>query len=212
MITFFQNIWIGIINNKDEILMCITSAEFIGLVAAIVGLIRNNKTTSQNSLTNAALSTSISTDIATVIASNNALNEQLQNSVTEQSKLTEDMNALKNKMSSLESSILEIKEQIDITISKLNGILEVQSLAYSTLKDDNIRTSILSVLSMTKHSETSQMANLKEQLESLKLEVVGKVNEVKLAVDDTVNKAENVINVVDHNISKDIHKKKIVRG
>lgn len=219
MIEFFLNLWQGILNNKDAIVVALTSVEFVGLVAAIVNLVKGTKNTSANTLANNALSVTIKEGFTSIVNSNELLKTDLRRTVEENKALSEKVELLINELAATKHELSLLTETDNVLLFKLNSILEVQSLAYSTLKDVNTRNAILSILATAKHSETTHMSDIKAQLEAMRNEITEKVDGVNAAVRETVEKAENIINVVDNaktiadNVfNADVHKTVVTRG
>ena len=219
MIEFFSNLWQGILNNKDAIIVALTSAEFVGLAAAIVNLVKGTKNTSANTLSNNALSATIEKGFASIVDSNESLKIDLSKAVEENKALSEKVEVLTNELAATKHELSLLTETDNLLLFKLNSILEVQALAYSTLKDVNTRNAILSTLATAKHSETTHMSDIKAQLEAMRNEITEKVNDVNAAVKQTVEKAENIISVVDNAkviadnaFNADVHKTVVTRG
>lgn len=187
MSEFFVNLWNGILANKDQIVMFLTSAEFVGLIGTLVALIKTHRTNKSNNKLNAKLSADLSsmTILSTDISDLKTQNEQLQ---TELSDVKQEFKNFKE----------EVAERDALLLSKLNAILEVQNVVYSTsIRDDDIRNTVTNILINAKYCETAQRAALKKQLEELKNHVVNKAEAVAEEVKETIHKAEIIMDATD---------------
>ena len=175
MIEFFQSIGSWLVYHKDTILLTVMSTEFAGLVAAICGIFKSRKVTSSNTLANKALSENI-TELSDA-------NTEVVNATTEAVKtiksMTTEVTALKEELSILKKELDVTKEQNSIITSKLDAILEVQSIVYSTIKDSQTRTTVANILTNAKHTVLNQTVKIKEEVQSLKDKLNEKVKEIQ---------------------------------
>ena len=175
MIEFFQSIGSWLVYHKDTVLLTVMSTEFAGLVAAIYGIFKSRKVTSNNTLANKALSENI--------AKLSNTNAEVVNATTESVKTMESMitevTALKEELSILKKELDITKEQNSIITSKLDAILEVQSIVYSTIKDSQTRTTVSNILTNAKHTVLNQTVKIKEEVQSLKDKLSEKVKEIQ---------------------------------
>lgn len=156
---FFQNVWTWIVQNKDAILMTITSTNFISFITSIVLLVKTLKSTKDNTKSTNILNGNIKTI------------EDFSNKVNEiEIKVTNTENSLKD----FEIKLNECIELQNLSISKLNLMLEAQTQVWSTIKDDNIRNSVNTILTSAKYKETSTIIDMKNKLEELKTDLAEK--------------------------------------
>lgn len=181
MVEFFQNIWNWFVLNKDEIVLFFTSSNFVAFMTTIVMLVKQLKANKSNNETNKGLKTSldnavsIASDVVSIRDNSSATNEQLV-----------------NVQNDLESFKKETCDTLDVIIQKMNAILEVQSIVYSTIKDETIRKNVSGILMDAKYSETATRASLEAEVESLRKKVNEKIEVIKDAVDDTAVKVKKV--------------------
>lgn len=181
ILEFFSNVWNGIVQNKDVIFTIISGAEFGTLVGMIVSFIRNRKGVKDN--------TGATTKLNDALLAFTDIKDQLNDCTDVNKTVLSEVRTLSNEVSAL-------KEQNSIVLSKLDAILEVQSIVYSiSIKDVSTRTTVTNILSNAKHVETSQMLKLKEKLESLQEKVVEKAKAVEEEITQAVKDADNVIKV-----------------
>lgn len=182
MMEFFSNIWAGILENKDKIILFLTSSQFIGFLTAIVALYKSNKNTkantkSANDLNDALIANTKNCEDSELAANNTAEIKMFL------SKMDEKFNELETKLDS----------KLDAHTAKMNAIIEVQSIVYSTIKDEKVRSTVNNLLTNAKYSETATRAELKLQIESLKNEVAEKAAALAEFVNSTSNKVATIL-------------------
>ena len=188
MIEFFQNIWNWIVFNKEGILTFFTSSNFVAICVTIFTIVKqtranNRNTESLNAVKNGLNSTS---DI------NNNVSE-----IKEISNTTNDtVNEIVNKENNIERSLNEF---IETTNAKINAMLEVQSLVYSTIKDDTIRNSVNSIIIDAKHCEANAKSKLQAEIDELKSKLTDNANKIAEEVAETIDKVQDVIAGADKN-------------
>lgn len=181
MTEFFQNIWNWFVLNKDEIVLFFTSSNFIAFMTTIVVLVKQLKANKSNNETNKGLKTSlddavsIAADVVSIRDNSSAANDQL---VTVQNDL--------------ESFKKEAYDTLDVIVQKMNAVLEVQSIVYSTIKDETIRKNVNGILMDAKYAETSTRASLEAEVESLRKKVNEKIEVIKDVVEDAAVKVKKV--------------------
>ena len=180
MIEFIQSCYRWVAENYKEITMILTSTQFISLVSALLLILKNIKRTDENVASSKALKASLET---TNLMSETVIKIEAENA------------ALKNQNEKLESQLTELKESTsamqETLIKKLNCMLEVQSIVYSTIKDDTIRNTVNSILVNAKYAETETREKLKNEISVLKTKLEEEANKVKGIADkaaDTISK------------------------
>ena len=88
----------------------------------------------------------------------------------------------------------ETYDALDVLVQKMNAVLEVQSLVYSTIKDETIRKNVSGILMDAKYAETATRASLEAEVESLRKKVNEKIEVIKDVVEDTAVKVRKVTN------------------
>ena len=181
MVEIFQNIWNWFVLNKDEIVLFFTSSNFEAFITTIVMLVKQLKSNKRNNETNKGLKTSldnavsIAADVVSIRDNSSATNDQL---VTVQNDL--------------ESFKKETYDALDVIVQKMNAVLEVQSIVYSTIKDETIRKNVSGILMDAKYTETATRASLEAEVESLRKKVNEKIEVIKDVVEDTAVKVKKV--------------------
>ena len=183
MVEFFQNIWNWFVLNKEEIALFFTSGNFVAFITTIVVLIKQLKANKVNNTTNDGLKASlddaisIASDVVSIRDNSAATNDQLLSVQT-------DLDVFKK----------ETCDELGVLVQKINAILEVQSLVYSTIKDETIRKNVNGILMDAKYAETATRASLEAEVESLREKVNEKIEVIKDVVEDTAVKVKKVTN------------------
>ena len=186
MVSWFENIYLWFVENRESIVAFVTSGTFFTVVASLTAYIKSAKATNKN--------TNELQEVGKAITNNN----NISNDVTDVKDGVQTNNANIIKCNnSLELLDQKFKEFSESMLCKVNSMLEVQSIVYSTVKDDNIRNSVNSILTMAKNADTISKAQLQEELDELKSKLAEKFEAVKEAVSDVVNKNDELNTVID---------------
>lgn len=181
MVEFFRNIWNWFVLNKDEIVLFFTSSNFVAFITTIVMLVKQLKANKSSNETNKGLKTSL--DNATSIAGDVV-------SIKDNVNSTNDiLSTVKNDTESFKKEAFDL---LDVIVQKMNSVLEVQSIVYSTIKDETIRKNVSGILMDAKYIETSTRASLEAEIESLKSKLNEKIEVIKDVVEDTAVKVKKV--------------------
>lgn len=182
MMEFFHNIWLGILENKDEIIMFLTSSSFISFVVAIIGIWKTNKSTKANTKSTDALNGALITN------EKNCQDSELAASNTEE---------IKTFLSKMNEFLVGLEAKVDAKLeahtNKMNAMIEVQSIVYSTIKDEKVRNTVNNLLVNAKYSETATRAELKRQIEELKNQVAEKSAQLTEFVNNATTKVEAIV-------------------
>lgn len=182
MTSFFMNCWDWIVLHRDDIVTFLTSGTFITILSMIFALLKQSRAYKANTKSlnlvnkNSENVTGMKNDIA-VIKNDTECNKKI---VTE----------LQNKVGKLENDFGEFTE---LCINKMNAMLDVQTLVYSTIKDDNIRRAVNSILVDAKYCEANAKAKLEQELEELKEKLKDATENITETVVDTVDKVKSVM-------------------
>jgi hypothetical protein len=167
MMEFFYNIYLGLMENKDQILMFLTSSSFISLVVALIGLWRTSKTTKANTSSTNSLKDALDAN-SKVVGNSDIAVSNTEEIKTFLLKLDERLAAFEAK----------VDNKLMTQAEKVNAIIEVQSIVYSTIKDEKVRNTVNNLLVNAKYAETATRAELKRQIEDLKKEVASKAGQL----------------------------------
>ena len=181
MVEFFHNIWNWFVLNKDEIVLFFTSSNFVAFMTTIVMLVKQLKANKSNNETNKVLKTSLDNAVS-IAADVVGIRDNI-------SATNDGFATVKN---DLESFKKETYAALDVIVQKMNAVLEVQSVVYSTIKDETIRKNVSGILMDAKYSETATRASLEAEVENLRKKVNEKIEVIKDVVEDTAVKVKKV--------------------
>ena len=180
---FFNNLWLWCVENKDAISTFFMSGQFITLVSALVMLIKNIKQVKSNTDSTKALD-------ATLI-NTNTMSGQINQLSEDVTHLTNENESLREDLARTQESILESNQ---IMTDKLNAIIEVQSIVYSTIRDDSVRQTVNTILNNARYSEKNFKEQLENEIVSIKQEFDTKMNEMNAHMNVVVQKVVDSVN------------------
>ena len=182
MTEFFQNIYAWLAANSNKIVAFLTSANFLAMLTLVVNTVRTIKTNKGVAITSTDLKNELteSSKNRTVIASIKGVSETIKD-VTEATKDAID-----------ETKALLDKELLTVT-NKVNAMLEVQSLVYSTIRDDSLRQTVSNLLNTARYSDANTKEQLQSEIDSLKKALNDKMEEVNRTMSDAIDKVQTVV-------------------
>lgn len=182
MTEFFQNIYAWLAANSNKIVAFLTSANFLAMLTLVVNTIRTIKTNKGVAITSTDLKNELSESSKnrSVIASIKGVSETIKD-VTEATKTAID-----------ETKALLDKELLTVT-NKVNAMLEVQSLVYSTIRDDSLRQTVSNLLNTARYSDANTKEQLQSEIDSLKKALNDKMEEVNQTMSDAIDKVQTVV-------------------
>lgn len=183
---FFSNVWLWIKENLNGILTVITSAQFISIVLTIVKLVKQTKSLSDN--------TGISKELSKSLEKNEKLSDKVQVLGEASIKLHDEQEVTNKKLDEIEQ---RVNSALDSALNKLNSVVEVMSIVYSGLKDENARKAVNTILTNAKYAETETRLKLLEEINKLKAEAAKMTEDMNNLVAESAKKVEEavVINV-----------------
>lgn len=182
MTEFFQNIYAWLAANSNKIVAFLTSANFLAMLTLVVNTVRTIKTNKGVAITSTDLKNELSESSKnrTVIESIKGVSETIKD-VTEATKTAID-----------ETKALLDKELLTVT-NKVNAMLEVQSLVYSTIRDDSLRQTVSNLLNTARYSDANTKEQLQSEIDSLKKALNDKMEEVNQTMSDAIDKVQTVV-------------------
>lgn len=182
MTAFFQNIYTWLAANSNKIVAFLTSANFLAMLTLVVNTVRTIKTNKGVAITSTDLKNELteSSKNRTVIESIKGVSETIKE-VTEATKTAID-----------ETKALLDKELLTVT-NKVNAMLEVQSLVYSTIRDDSLRQTVSNLLNTARYSDANTKEQLQSEIDSLKKALNDKMEEVNQTMSDAIDKVQTVV-------------------
>ena len=180
--TWLENIGKWFVENKETILAVLTAIQSSGLVGFIAWAVKSTKQVKLNTKTTETLNKSI-----TCV---DGLNGEVAEMKDVNKVLIEKCDYLENQMNDLENSM-------DILITKIDAIIEVQSVVYTTIKDDKTRATVNNLLTNAKYAVTEQRKKLIDELEALRQQIKTQAEAQRQLVEHAVNKAQSIVKVED---------------
>ena len=179
MVEFFRNIGTWLIEHKDGIVVFFTSSNFIAFISTIILIVK------QIAATKASI-TEVSTANQT-LTKTNVLAENVKD-VSDTAKLTE------TEVQNLKDNVIEMENKLNKALSfleqKLDAIIDVQSIVYSTIRDETVRQNVANILTSAKFFGDSTKAEMQQEITRLKEAI-----EATVAVaNDAVNKNKEKLN------------------
>ena len=180
--TWLENIGKWFVENKETILAVLTAIQSSGLIGFIAWAVKSTKQVKLNTKTTETLNKSI-----TCV---DGLNVEVTEMKDVNKTLIEKCEYLENQMNDLQNSM-------DILLTKVDAIIEVQSVVYTTIKDDKTRATVNNLLTNAKYAVTEQRKKLIDELESLRQQIKTQAEAQKQLVEHAVNKAQSIVKVED---------------
>lgn len=187
--TWLENIGKWFVENKETILAVLTAIQSSGLIGFIAWAVKSTKQVKLNTKTTETLNKSI-----TCV---DGLNGEVAEMKDVNKVLIEKCEYLENQMNDLENSM-------DILITKIDAIIEVQSVVYTTIKDDKTRATVNNLLTNAKYAVTEQRKKLIDELESLRQQIKAQADAQKQLVEHAVNKAQSIVKVEDAPVEEQV--------
>lgn len=194
---WLENIWAWLVANKDEIVVTVTTLATSGTFAALFAFIHNIKMTKETN--------KLSKNLETSLGDVNSLS-------TEYGKLKAANDDLTKELSITNNRINELTDEVDMLLSKVDAMLDVQSLVYSTTKNDKIREAVMSIISNAKYIKTAQRDQLLKELEQLKNKFAEATKNNQKQLEDSVNKAQAIISASDKNVAETTLHEEVLRS
>lgn len=180
--TWLENIGKWFVENKETILAVLTAIQSSGLVGFIAWAVKSTKQVKLNTKTTETLNKSI-----TCV-------DGLNGEVAEMKDVNK---ALIEKCEYLENQMNDLQNSMDILLTKVDAMIEVQSVVYTTIKDDKTRATVNNLLTNAKYAVTEQRKKLIDELEALRQQIKTQAEAQKQLVEHAVNKAQSIVKVED---------------
>lgn len=187
--TWLENIGKWFVENKETILAVLTAIQSSGLIGFIAWAVKSTKQVKLNTKTTETLNKSI-----TCV---DGLNGEVAEMKGVNKTLIEKCEYLENQMNDLQNSM-------DILLTKVDAMIEVQSVVYTTIKDDKTRATVNNLLTNAKYAVTEQRKKLIEELEALRQQIKAQADAQKQLVEHAVNKAQSIVKVEDAPVEEQV--------
>lgn len=178
MTEWIENMGNWFLENFETIVLWLQSTGVLSIVSAIVVLVKQIKATkTTNSQVEALNST---------VESNNAVAESITDLQAETEKLQETSSEQAYKMN-------EIVTSADTILNKINSMFDMFSLVYQTIKNEDTRTAVNTIITNARYKETATREELLKQIESLQEEVQKMTEETTSKVEAVVEKTKQTL-------------------
>lgn len=191
MIEWFQSIGNWFVTNKDAIVTTLSAVATSGVGVNLWQFFKNRKIVTEN--------TKNSSELVAALKENELLKPAV-------AKVEEVLSTVKEKQVALEKKVIDSINGIDTLVTKVNAILDVQSLVYQTIKDESTRVAVNNILTNAKYAVTEQRAQLIKELNALKEENARITAESNAKVEESVAKATSIIEATN------VETKTVIRG
>lgn len=195
MMEFLYSCYLWVAENYEKILLTISSAQFVSLISSLVLLYKTIKSSKDNTASSKALNEALtntnamSADVVYIKEENETLKAQNKELADKLESLQKDFTSAQEKLNS------RVADGQETLLKKLNSMIEVQSIVYSTIRDETVRNTVNSILVHAKYDEPKDetKAKLKEQIEALKSKLEEKTEEVKNISKQATENIEKII-------------------
>lgn len=191
MIEWFQSIGNWFVTNKDAIVTALSAVATSGVGVNLWQFFKNRKIVTEN--------TKNASELVAALKENELLKPAV-------AKVEEVLSTVKEKQVALEKKVIDSINGIDTLVTKVNAILDVQSLVYQTIKDESTRVAVNNILTNAKYAVTEQRAQLIKELNALKEENARITAESNAKVEESVAKATSIIEATN------VETKTVIRG
>lgn len=191
MIEWFQSIGNWFVTNKDAIVTTLSAVATSGVGVNLWQFFKNRKIVTEN--------TKNASELVAALKENELLKPAV-------AKVEEALSNVKEKQIALEKKVIDSINGIDTLVTKVNAILDVQSLVYQTIKDESTRVAVNNILTNAKYAVTEQRAQLIKELNALKEENARITAESNAKVEESVAKATSIIEATN------VETKTVIRG
>lgn len=184
---WFNNIGKWFQENCNSFLMWLQTFDIVGLIAMIVMVIKQAIATKSNT-GNVKLLTKALKENETVTTSLVRLkteNEELQTLVKTQDKKVND-----------------VVDAADKILVKVNAMLDVFSLVYQTIKNEDTRVAVNNILMNARYNETATRKALMEKVEEMQQTVEQLMQDTSEKVNDVVNQSKQLLVAEDTDIPR----------
>lgn len=164
--------------NFTSFTMWMQTFDIAGAVTLIVLVVKQFLSTRTNTKTMGLLNTSL-TD-----------NKQVKESVD---KLREQYDALKSQYEITQQKLNDTVDSSDKILSKINAILDMYTLVYQTIKNDDTRLAVHNIIANARYNETQTREALIKQVETLQDEVKNLVDSATAKVNDVVEQSKQLL-------------------
>jgi hypothetical protein len=147
---FLTNIYAWLQATWDAIAAILGLITTVVIIPVIKALYNQNKKLDDNTTAN-----------NTTLKENENFKQAVENNTLSNVELSEKMKDAASQASNLKSEYVELKTSFLQVNSKLTSILDIMSMAYSTIKDETIRKSISTIIDSVKYNDAAIASEVK---------------------------------------------------
>ena len=181
---FGMSIWEWFLSNQESITAFFMSGQAVSFVAALIMLIKNLKGTRANTASTEKLD-------MTLVNTNN-MSDSIVSLESNFLLLKQENDCLRTELKETETQLQNVNQDI---VSKLNAIIEVQSIVYSTIRDDGVRQTVNTILNNARYSEKNFKESLETQIEELKQAYKFELQNVNDKMTKSMDEVKNTLNM-----------------
>lgn len=108
-------------------------------------------------------------------------------------KMTEAYNELKAEYNNVQAKLNDIVDSSDKTLSKINAILDMYTVVYQTIKNEDSRIAVHNIIANARYNETQTREALVKRIETLQTEVQTLVDNATAKVNDVVEQSKQIL-------------------
>lgn len=181
------NVWQYFVDNKDAITAFFMSGQALSFVAALIMLVKNLKGMKANTASTEKLD-------RTLINTNN-MSQSINSLDGNFILLKQENDYLRAELAETEKKLRD--ENFEIK-NKLNAIIEVQSIVYSTIRDDSVRQTVNTILNNARYSEKNFKESLETQINELKENYSSELKAMNDKVSSSMDKLAEQLSAVEN--------------
>lgn len=183
---YAASVWSWFIENKDAITAFFMSGQFASFIAALVMLVKNIRQIKTNTKSTETLNKCLekNNEMSTEVKTNN---EKVEALTKENAGLREELKSTEEKLQYENAQLME----------KMNAIIEVQSIVYSTIRDDSVRQTVNTILNNARYSDVNTREKLQSQIDELKNTFDEKIAGVTEIVDKAITNLSDDLSIAE---------------
>ena len=190
---WFVNIYNWIVENLTPIIAWLSTGEIIGIASCIFVMIRNVKTIRRGSFITDRLNDSL--------RENHKFASACSVTIEDINRRTIYVEGLaKDTLEQLNVLSEDVNKNFDLINSKIGAMMEVQTIVYSTIQDDDLRKSVNNILTSAKYKDIGVQTEIVTEVNKIKEQFDSVLNEMKTKVDTAIqnmNSIDKAVNSID---------------
>lgn len=193
MIEWFNSIGEWFHANEGAIAAIFSTLTTGGLGAVVVYVFKNIVATKTNNARVKELAKVIETTEEGTLDTR----KTLKNIVANNESLSNSLVNVGSKIGELSDKVVDLIDGVGDKLvgmeNTLNAMLDMYTVVYSNLKDENARSTVSNILTNAKYAKTTVKEEVQAQLEALKESISGKMSAMQNEIDGMVKNTEKII-------------------